>query len=67
MAEPTRPAARRGRPPVARQRVLAAIQAAVANGEPVPTVSALARRCGLYSWRDAQRIQRDLRRLGVVA
>jgi hypothetical protein len=55
-----------GRPPRARMRVLAVIEEAVAAGEPVPTVSALARRCGLYSWRDAARIQRDLRKMGRI-
>ncbi len=48
-----------------RQQVLSEIADAVAQGESV-TRSALARRCGLYSYREASRIMRDLKKMGAL-
>lgn len=61
----------RGRPPGQmtphRQRVLAEITVRVALGinEP-PNLAQLARRCGLYDYREARRIVRDLKRLQAI-
>lgn len=56
----------RGRPPRARERVLVEIKDAIKAGGPVPTLSSLARRCGLYDYRNARRVLRDLRRMEMV-
>jgi hypothetical protein len=45
--------------------VLAEIADAVANGERV-TLASLARRCGLYDYREARRVMADLRKMGAV-
>lgn len=59
----------RGRPPGQmthrRKQALAAITKSVANGERV-TLASLARRCGLYDYRDARRIMADLKRIGAL-
>lgn len=47
-----------------RQRVLAEIEASVADGGEAPSLRTLARRCGLYDFRDARRAVRALKRLG---
>jgi hypothetical protein len=56
----------RGRPPLRmthrRRQVLAEIAELIAKGERV-TLSRLARRCGLYDYRDARRIMSDLRKM----
>jgi hypothetical protein len=58
----------RGRKPnqmtTRRRQVLTEIADAVAHGERV-TLASLARRCGLYDYRDARRIMRDLQRMGA--
>lgn len=56
----------RGRPPRARERVLAQIEASVRSGGDVPSLASLARRCGLYDYRNARRVLRDLRRMEKV-
>lgn len=60
---------RRGRPPGLmthnRRRVLEELSQAIARGERV-SLSALARRCGLYSLNEARRTLRDLQRYGMV-
>jgi ribosomal protein S25 len=48
-----------------RRQVLDEIAEAVAHGERV-TSSSLARRCGLYSYREATRIVRDLKKMGAL-
>lgn len=48
-----------------RQQVLAEISDAVAQGEHV-TLASLARRCGLYDYRDARRIMGELKQMGAV-
>jgi len=48
-----------------RQQVLAELIDAAAQGERVGWAR-LARRCGLYSFRDAQRIARDLKNMGAI-
>lgn len=61
----------RGRPPgqmtLRRRLVLEAIEAAVSRGDPVPSLSALARRCGLYDHHEARRVRNDLRKMGRLA
>lgn len=60
---------RKGRKPgvmtARRKQVLEAMTEAAASGERIG-VMRLARKCGLYDYRDARRIVRDLRRMGVV-
>lgn len=60
----------RGRPPQQmthrRRQVLAEIADAVASGEPV-TLARLARRCGLYDYREARRVMNDLKKMGEIA
>jgi len=46
-----------------RRQVLAEIIDAAVRGEPV-TLASVARRCGLYDYREARRIVADLRKLG---
>lgn len=57
----------KGRPALAmthrRQQVLNEIIDAAASGERV-TLARLARRCGLYDYREARRIVADLRKMG---
>ncbi|MFA6031828.1 MAG: hypothetical protein WC889_02875 [Myxococcota bacterium] len=48
-----------------RQQVLAAYVDRVANGERV-SLAELARRCGLYDYREARRVVADLRQLGAI-
>lgn len=48
-----------------RQQVLAQIADAIAGGESV-TLASLARRCGLYDYRDARRVMADLKKLGAI-
>lgn len=48
-----------------RQRILAAYADMAASGETV-RLAEIARRCGLYSYRNARRTVRDLRRLGAL-
>jgi len=48
-----------------RQQVLSEISDAVAQGERV-TLASLARRCGLYDYRDARRVMGDLKRIGAI-
>jgi len=59
----------RGRPPGKlthrRQQVLSEIADAVAQGEHV-TLASLARRCGLYDYRDSRRIMTDLKKMGAI-
>lgn len=59
----------RGRPPgqmtLRRRQVFAEIAEAAERGETI-TLSSLARRIGLYDYREARRIVRDLRQLGRV-
>jgi hypothetical protein len=57
----------RGRRPKARNRVLAAYISEIEAGGAVPTLARLARRAGLYDYRDARRHLRQLRRLGALA
>lgn len=60
----------RGRPKLVmthrRRQVLEELSDRAAIGERV-TMAELARRCGLYDYRDARRIIRDLRQMGSVA
>jgi hypothetical protein len=49
-----------------RQRVLQAITESVEAGRGMPSLRELARRCGLYDFRDARRVRDDLRRLGRI-
>lgn len=64
-----KPSNRRGRPAGLmthnRRRVLEEVSEALARGERI-TLSALARKCGLYSRNEARRTLRDLRRFGMV-
>jgi hypothetical protein len=59
----------RGRPPGAmthrRQQVLQELSQAATNGERV-TLARLARSCGLYDYREARRIMRDLNKLRAI-
>lgn len=48
-----------------RRQVLEAFADAAANGERVSWAS-LARRCGLYDYRDARRIAGELQRMGAI-
>lgn len=48
-----------------RQQVLAQIADAIAGGQTV-TLASLARRCGLYDYRDARRVMADLRKMGQL-
>lgn len=61
--------AKRGRPAGTmthrRRQVLAEITVAAEEGN-VPTLARLARRCGLYDYREARRIVADLRKLGLA-
>lgn len=54
-----------GRMTQRRQQVLAAYVDRVANGERV-SLAELARRCGLYDYREARRVVADLRQLGAI-
>lgn len=47
-----------------RQQVLETYVEAAQNGEPAPSLASIARRCGLYDFRDARRVRNDLRRMG---
>lgn len=57
----------RGRPPLRmtyrRRQVLEEIRKAAAEGEQV-SLARLARRCGLYDYREARRIVEDLKKMG---
>jgi hypothetical protein len=59
----------RGRPKLVmthrRRQVLNHLTDCALNGERV-TMAELARRCGLYDYRDVRRIVRDLNRMGAV-
>lgn len=59
----------RGRPAGAmttrRRQVLAALTEAASEGQPV-SLARLARRCGLYDYRQARRVVGDLRRIGAL-
>ncbi len=59
---------RRGRPAgqmtARRRQILAACEDMTRRGEPI-SASRLARICGLYDYRDARRILRDLRQMGI--
>jgi DNA-binding IclR family transcriptional regulator len=59
----------RGRPPwqmtARRRQVLEAFAELAAAGERV-RLAELARRCGLYDYREARRIVRDLARMGAI-
>jgi DNA-binding IscR family transcriptional regulator len=48
-----------------RRQVLDAMTMAAAQGEPI-SFARLARRCGLYDYREARRIVADLRKLGLA-
>lgn len=48
-----------------RRQVLEEIMDAAAHGEQI-TLARLARRCGLYDYRHARRIKRDLERMSVL-
>lgn len=48
-----------------RRQVLAELTEAMANGERI-TLARIARRCGLYDYREARRVVSDLKRLGAV-
>jgi hypothetical protein len=48
-----------------RRQVLNHLTDCALNGERV-TMAELARRCGLYDYRDVRRIVRDLNRMGAV-
>jgi alkylated DNA nucleotide flippase Atl1 len=48
-----------------RKQVLEALTAEAEQGQRIPWAR-VARRCGLYSFRDAQRIARDLKNLGAI-
>lgn len=54
-----------GRMTVRRRQAFDAITEAAANGEKI-TLARLARKIGVYSYRDARRIVDDLRKLGAV-
>lgn len=54
-----------GRMTVRRRQAFDAITEAAANGEKI-TLARLARKIGVYSYRDARRIVGDLRKLGAV-
>lgn len=60
----------RGRPPGAmthhRRKVLAAYADMIARGHPV-NFARIARRCGLYDYREARRIVNDLRKMGAIS
>ena len=60
---------RRGRPPLAmtprRCQMIDELNRLIDDGERV-TMAELAKRCGLYDYRDARRIIRDLRKIGSV-
>ncbi|MBB4642357.1 putative transcriptional regulator [Rhizorhapis suberifaciens] len=60
---------RRGRKPGLmthrRRQVFQEIVASMANGETV-SLASLARRCGLYDYRQARRIMKDLEKMGIV-
>lgn len=60
-------AGRRGRPPGLltdrRKQMLGAIIATVADGKPI-NFAHLANDCGLYDYREARRIVKDLKKLG---
>ncbi len=60
----------KGRPPLRmtyrRRQVLEEMRRSAADGEAI-TFSRLARRCGLYDYRDARRIVQDLRKMGKLA
>jgi len=49
-----------------RRQVLEAFADAAAHGERI-SWAALARRCGLYDYREARRIACDLRALGIIS
>lgn len=49
-----------------RRQVFEHLSEAVARGEPL-SFATLARRCGLYDYRDARRIVHDLKRMGAVS
>lgn len=48
-----------------RRQVLDEIMDAAAHGENI-TLARLARRCGLYDYRHARRIKRDLERMSAI-
>ena len=48
-----------------RKQVLLALADEAAHGKAIRWVI-VARRCGLYSFRDAQRIARDLKNMGAI-
>lgn len=48
-----------------RRKVLEEITEAAAHGEHI-SLARLARRCGLYDYRHARRIKRDLERMSVL-
>ena len=48
-----------------RRQVFDHLAKLASNGERV-TMAELARRCGLYDYRDARRIVKDLRQMGAV-
>lgn len=48
-----------------RQQVLAEIADTIAQGQPV-TLANLARRCGLYDYREARRVMGDLKKMGAL-
>lgn len=59
----------RGRPPgqmTHRRRQILAEYARAANRGESPTLAQLARRCGLYDYREARRIMKDLERMGAL-
>lgn len=62
---PVRLIPRPGRMTRNRQRVLDEYRRAVAKGEAI-TLARIARRCGLYSYREARRTIADLKRFGLV-
>lgn len=59
----------RGRPPGQmthrRRQILAEYADAARRGEPL-SLAQIARRCGLYDYREARRIVSDLKRLGAI-
>lgn len=59
----------RGRPKLKmtqrRSQVLAAYEAEACDGT-CPSLSRLARRCGLYDYRDARRVMGDLKLMGLL-
>ncbi len=48
-----------------RRQVLDEIADCTAHGDHI-TLASLARRCGLYDYRDARRVMTDLRRMGAI-